>query len=327
MGFKKSVIIPIGCYEMYGHALEDDLKKAGYNVAVLEVPDGEEYKSLEQAGKLYLQLNDFQTERMTPVLALGGGVIGDLAGFVAATYMRGVPLFHIPTTLLSQVDSSIGGKVAVNHSRMKNNIGTFFQPKLVLADLNTLKTLPEKELVNGMAEVIKYGVIRDPDLFNLLETNIERIKSLDMELVEEVVARCAGIKAAVVETDEKDMGLRNILNYGHTIGHTVETVSGFRIHHGSGVGIGMVAAGMISQKMGILPLEDLKRINDLVMKAGLPVRIPGLDIPAMLKAMQHDKKKLEDKVRFILPKTIGEVFISDEVSASTLNEVLESINA
>ena len=236
-------------------------------------------------------------------------MIGDLAGFVAATYMRGVPLFQIPTTLLAQVDSSIGGKVAVNHGQMKNNIGTFYQPRMVLSDTSTLKTLPKQEFINGMAEIIKYGIICDKDLFRLIENNLEQLKSLDAKLVENVISRCAGIKASVVEKDEKDLGLRNILNYGHTVGHAVETVSGFQLTHGQGVAIGMVAAGLISQRLGILADSDLQRIQSTLLRVGLPVKIPGLPVDKLIQAMKHDKKKVEGKIRFVLPKAIGEVFI------------------
>ena len=248
LGFgQKAVVItnPV-VKSLYGDRLKDDLNAAGFDVVVLAVPDGELYKSLDQAGKLFEQLAEFQAERNTPIIALGGGVIGDLAGFVAATYMRGAPLIQIPTTLLAQVDSSVGGKVAVNHGHLKNNIGTFYQPRLVMADSLTLSSLPESELHNGMAEVIKYGAIRDPQLFDLIEHN----PTPKMDLWDDIIARCVAIKARIVEQDEKDLGLRNILNFGHTIGHAVETVSNYNIKHGQGVAIGMVAAATISEREG-----------------------------------------------------------------------------
>ena len=270
-------------------------------------------------------MSEIQAERVTPVLALGGGVIGDLAGFVAATYMRGIPLIHLPTTLLAQVDSSIGGKTAVNHAGLKNQIGVFYQPMLVLADVQALISLPSQELSNGLAEVIKYGIIRDKQLFTLIENNLTEVKSTTFGIIEEVVSRCAGIKAEIVSQDEKDQGLRNILNYGHTVGHAIETVSDFGWKHGQAVAAGMVAATVISYRMGILPGSDTKSIISLIENAGLPVKIKSLDTTAILQAMQHDKKKSGGRTRFILPKCIGEVVINDEVSPVMLEQVLKDL--
>jgi 3-dehydroquinate synthase len=208
--------------KLYGDALNQGLTKDGFSVTTLLVPEGEEQKSLETAGRLYHELTNCYAERTTPILALGGGVIGDLTGFVAATYLRGVPLIQIPTTLLAQVDSSIGGKVAVDHGQLKNKIGAFYQPMLVISDIDTLKTLPSNELANGLAEVIKSAAIRDKKFFAFLETNLDRIKSLDESALEETVFQTAKIKAEVVAKDERDVGLRNILNYGHTIGQNLK---------------------------------------------------------------------------------------------------------
>jgi 3-dehydroquinate synthase len=326
-GFKGRAIIisnPL-VGDLYSDALKGNLENSGFKVVVLEVPDGEEYKSLDQASKLYDQLSDFQAERTTPILALGGGVIGDLAGFVAATYLRGVALIQIPTTLLAQVDSSIGGKVAVNHGQLKNTIGSFFQPRLVLSDISTLKTLPEKEKINGLAEIIKYGIIRDNKLFDLVESNMPRLLSFDRKLLEEVIFLCADIKVKIVEKDERDLGLRNILNYGHTLGHALETVSDFGLRHGSGVAVGMVAAAEISRRMGFLSTQETERIKSVIFSAGLPIKICGGDPKKIIQTMQHDKKKVGGKIRFILSKTIGEVFICDEVSTTLLKQVLEDL--
>jgi 3-dehydroquinate synthase len=256
---------------------------------------------------------------------LGGGVIGDLAGFVAATYMRGMPLVQLPTTLLAQVDSSVGGKTAVNHGQIKNNVGVFYQPKAVIADIDTLNTLPKIELENGLAEVIKYGLIRDKELLHIVRSKIERLKSLTPRLVEEAVARCVSIKAEITEKDEKDLGLRNILNLGHTVGHAVEAVSHYEIKHGQAVAIGMVAAAGIAQKMGILPIDDMEAIKEVIAGAGLPIKLAGLDIDKIGEAMEHDKKKTDGKLRFILPKSIGEVLISDDVRLETVKQVLEEM--
>jgi len=327
MGFRgKAVIITNPTVRaLYGEILLSEIRKAGFETVILEVPDGEEYKSLEWAGRLYNQLHDFQTERMTPVLALGGGVIGDLAGFVAATFMRGLPLLQLPTTLLAQVDSSIGGKVAVNHGKLKNTVGTFYQPQIVIADNSVLKTLPGEEIANGMAEIIKYGIIRDQGLFEIIEKNLDNLSAQNESLLEELIARCAAIKAEVVEKDETDLGPRNILNLGHTIGHAIETASDFQIEHGKGVAVGIIAAGKISRNMGILSQPDLERMGKVISEAGLPVRINGLKIADILQAMQHDKKKAGGKVRFVLPKKIGDVFISDEVTVLQVERVLEEL--
>ena len=308
--------------KLYGNTLKQSLVSRGFKVAILEVPEGEEQKSLETAGRLYQELTDCFAERTTPVLALGGGVIGDLTGFVAATYLRGVPLVQIPTTLLAQVDSSIGGKVAVNHGQLKNKIGAFYQPGLVIADINVLKTLSAVELSDGLAETIKYGVIRDAELFAYLERNIERVRSFDVRALESIVFRSAKIKADVVAKDEFDAGLRNILNFGHTVGHALESVSDFGISHGQAVAIGMGAAARISSWLGFLPDKEVTRIKELIARAGLPVELPILEITRLIHAMKHDKKVLQGRIRFVLPKAVGEVFISDEVTTSLVEQVL-----
>ena len=310
---------------LYGEIVNQALAKEGFTVNTLLVPDGEEQKSLETTGRLYEELTDCYAERMTPVLALGGGVIGDLAGFVAATYMRGVPLIHIPTTLLAQVDSSIGGKVAVDHGKLKNKIGVFYQPRLVIADIDTLKTLPPAELANGLAEVIKSAVIRSKELFIFLGDNISRVKTLDELVLEEIVYQTAGIKAEVVTQDEKDMGLRGILNYGHTIGHAIESVSDFGIRHGNAVAVGMIAAGQISNKMGMLSESDASRLKDTIAEAGLPTDMPELKLEEIIPAMRHDKKVLNEKIRFVLIKNIGNAVITDKVKLSLVEQVLTEL--
>jgi len=312
--------------KLYGNRLKQSLARDGFKVNVLQVPDGEEQKSLEVAGRLYSELSDFYAERTTPILALGGGVIGDLTGFVAATYLRGVPLIQIPTTLLAQVDSSIGGKVAVNHGWLKNRIGAFYQPRLVISDVSTLKTLPKKEFTGGLAEVIKYAVISDNKFFTYLETNLDQIKSLDERTLEEIVSHSAKIKAEVVEKDEKDLGLRNILNYGHTVGHAIETVSDFKVEHGKAIALGMLAAATISNKLGLLDKNELTRLKSLIQRADLPIELPALEVEKIIQAIKHDKKILRGKVRFILPKALGNVFITDEVNLSLVERVLVNWN-
>jgi len=311
---------------LYGNILHQSLTSEGFKVTILEVPEGEEQKSLDTVGSLYNELSNFHAERTTPILALGGGVIGDLTGFVAATYLRGVPLIQIPTTLLAQVDSSIGGKVAVNHGQLKNKIGAFYQPRLVISDITTLKTLPTREISDGLAEIIKYAVIRDKELFTFLERNLDQIKSLDEGLLEEIVSKSAKIKAEVVEKDERDLGVRNILNYGHTVGHAIESASDFKVGHGEAVAIGMLAAGRISSKLGILNQNELIRLKDIIERAGLPIKMPSLEVERIMQAMEHDKKILRGKMRLVLPKSIGNVFVTNEVSPSLIEQILVDWN-
>ena len=308
--------------KLYGNLVKLSLIEAGYKTTILEVPDGEEYKSLESAGKLYQQLAEFGAERSTVILALGGEVIGDLAGFVAATYMRGVPLVQLPTTLLAQCDSSIGGKTAVNHGLLKNEIGAFYQPKMTVADISTLKTLPTEELTGGLAEVIKYAVIKDAQFFVYLEKHLDLIKALDDNVLETIVAKSAQIKVEVVEIDEKDTGLRNILNFGHTVGHAVESVTNFQVAHGQAVAIGMVAAAKIAAELDILDSGNVVRLKSLLEKAGLTTKLPLTEVKPVMQAMRYDKKVQSGKIRFVLPRAIGQVFITDNVSPAIVEKVL-----
>ena len=328
LGFagKAVVITDTTVNELYGQVLETSLSEAGFETVIFSLPPGEKQKSLTNAGRLFTLLSEALADRKTPVLAFGGGVIGDLAGFVAATYMRGLPLVQVPTTLLAQTDSSIGGKVAVDHGRLKNMVGAFYQPKLVISDVGVLKTLNPKLLSDGLAEVIKYGVISDKAFFEYLEKHIEQIKAFNENTLEYVVRKSAEIKAGVVEQDEKDTGLRNILNFGHTIGHAIESVSNFTIGHGEAVGLGMLAAGEISYKLGILRNNELARLKKLIESAGLPVQLPGFKIKSILQAMQHDKKTTAGKSKFILAEGIGKAIISDGVSLSLVEQVLTDWN-
>jgi len=319
---KAAIITDANVKGLYADVLRGGLTNAGFNVTVIEIPAGEDQKSLTTAGRLFRGLSSAYAERTTPVIALGGGVVGDLSGFVAATYMRGVPLIQIPTTLLAQVDSSIGGKTAVDLGKLKNIIGTFYQPRLVVADIDTLETLPEEELTNGLAEIIKSAVIRNRDFFNFLETNMVKVRELQPAVLEDVVLETVRIKAEIVGKDEKEAGLRAILNYGHTIGHAVEAVSGFQLKHGQAVAIGMIAAAKISSRMGMLDEREVAGLEKIVKSAGLPTKMPELDVEKVIQAMKHDKKVLEEKVRFVLLKSIGHAYIADEVDPSLVEEVL-----
>jgi 3-dehydroquinate synthase len=323
LGFNgKAVIITNPTVKnLYGISLRQSLIGNGFKTALLEVPEGEEYKSLDTAGRLYNELTEFGAERSTPVLALGGGIIGDVAGFVAATYMRGVPLVQLPTTLLAQVDSSIGGKVAVNHKQLKNEIGAFYQPRIVITDITTLQTLPPVELTSGLSEIIKYAIIKDKDFFTYLEEHLESIRALDEKSLEYIVAVSARIKAEVVEKDEKDLGLRNILNFGHTLGHAIESVSDFKISHGQAVAMGMMVASGIANEIGVLENTCVVRIRKLLKRAGLMTKVPKLDLNQVLESAMHDKKVTGGKIRFVLPRGIGEVYITDEVNIKVVEKV------
>jgi 3-dehydroquinate synthase len=313
--------------ELYGNSLKTELTVAGLEASILLVPDGEKQKSLETAGMLYKKLTESGADRMTPIIALGGGVIGDLAGFVAATYLRGLPLVQVPTTLLAQVDSSIGGKVAVNYDRIKNKIGAFYQPEFVLADIQTLRTLPVEQLNNGLAEIIKYAVIRDRAFFSYIEQEMDNIKSLGEQALEKTIARSAEIKADVVGRDEKDTGLRNILNYGHTAGHAIESTAEFSIGHGQGVAIGMVIAGRISLNRGLLKREEFDRLKEIIITAGLPADLKQPDTGRIIEAVKQDKKIIGGKIRFILAKSIGNVIIADDISIPEIEKALAAEDA
>ncbi|MBN1366978.1 MAG: 3-dehydroquinate synthase [Dehalococcoidales bacterium] len=328
LGFsgKTVIITDMTVNELYGQVLESSLSGAGFETVVFTLEPGEKQKTLANAGRLFTHLSETLADRKTPVLAFGGGVIGDLAGFVAANFMRGLPLIQVPTTLLAQTDSSIGGKVAVDHGKLKNMVGAFYQPGLVISDVSLLKTLSPELLSDGLAEVIKYGVICNGNFFEYLEKNIARIKGFEKAVLEYIVYKSAAIKAGIVAQDEKDNGLRNILNFGHTVGHAIETVSNFTIGHGRAVGLGMLAAGQLSHKLGMFSPNDLARLKKIIGQAGLPVTLPDFKIELILQAMQHDKKVTGGKVRFILAAGIGEAVISDGVSLSLVEQVLSDWN-
>ncbi len=315
-------------YELYGRMVLESLAAAGFVVQVATVPDGEEYKTLEQAAQLYDAAVEAGLERDSVVLALGGGVIGDLAGFVAATYLRGVLLVHLPTTLLAQVDSSIGGKVAVNHARGKNLIGAFHQPRLVVADTSVLSTLPPGELRTGMAEVVKHGIIRSESYLELVEKNVSRIKRGETAILTEVVEGSCRIKGAVVSRDEKEEGLRMVLNFGHTVGHALEAVTRYRRYrHGEAVAIGMMAACQMGNAAAGFPVEGTRRVQALLDRLGLPTRIEGVKAEEILEHLRYDKKTKRARVRFVLPVVFGETTVTDQVSPGLVREVLHRLGA
>ncbi len=308
---------------LYLAQLTATLEGAGVRVASVVLPDGEAYKNWETLNLIFDALLSDRAERKTTLIALGGGVIGDMTGFAAACYQRGVPFVQIPTTLLSQVDSSVGGKTGINHPLGKNMIGAFYQPKLVLADTDTLKTLPARELSAGLAEVIKYGLIRDADFLAWLEAGMDRLRALDPAAIAHAIYRSCEIKAQVVGEDEREGGIRAILNLGHTFGHAIETGMGYGTWlHGEAVAAGMVMAAQTSQRLGWISEADVARTRALIRAAGLPDVAPDLGVDTYLEYMGHDKKVEGGKMRFVLLKKLGEAVITGDVPAEVLNGVL-----
>ena len=303
------------------------LRDAGFEPELITVPAGETAKSLRTVQSCYDQIAAHRLERKSFVVALGGGVVGDLAGFVAATYLRGIPFVQVPTTLLAQVDSSVGGKVGVNLAAGKNLVGAFYQPRLVLCDLDTLATLPPREFRAGLAEVIKYGIVFDAPFFRRLENDLPKIIQRDAATLGTVVARCCAIKAAVVGQDETESGLRAILNFGHTIGHALEAISGYgKYLHGEAISIGQVAAAKISTKLSGLSANEVGRLESLFHAAGLPrsVRLSTGQREKLFAAMQLDKKVSGGEVKFVLAKKLGEVAIGQKVPRDLIEAVLEN---
>jgi 3-dehydroquinate synthase len=325
LGRRCAVISDANVAPRFARKAMASLKAAGFDALLVTLPAGETAKSLKTVQACYDQLAAHRLERKSFIVALGGGVVGDLAGFVAATYLRGVPFVQVPTTLLAQVDSSVGGKVGVNLKAGKNLVGAFYQPKLVLCDLDTLRTLPKREFRAGLAEVIKYGIIYDEALFERLEKGLERLLKLDSKLLSEVVARCCEIKADVVGQDETETGLRAILNFGHTIGHAIENSAGYgKYLHGEAISIGQVAAAQLSCEVLGLCGGCAERIRDLFRRAGLPtgIRLNPAQRARLLAAMKLDKKVSGAEVRFVLAEQIGKVVWGQSVPQELIERVL-----
>ena len=313
--------------KLYGTALRTGLENEGIKALTFEVPEGESCKSIHQAEKLYDRLIENHCGRETPLIALGGGVVGDLTGFVAATFLRGVPYIQIPTTLLSQVDSSVGGKTAVNHERGKNLIGAFYQPKLVVIDLGSLKTLPKDEFRAGLAEIIKYGIIEDPLLFAYLEDNTEKILNQDRDCLLHIIETSCSIKAKVVEKDEKESRYRMVLNFGHTIGHAIEALTSYSMFkHGEAVAIGMIYAAKFSHITGQCSHDVVDRIQSLIKKFGFITELPDFPPEQYIESMYLDKKAMDKKIRFITVRELGSVDIVDAISEQSMTETLMDDN-
>lgn len=311
----------------HAEAAVKSLAVAGFEPMLIEIAAGETAKNLKTVASCYDRLAAKRLERKSFVVALGGGVVGDLAGFVAATYLRGIPFVQIPTTLLAQVDSSVGGKVGVNLKAGKNLVGAFYQPRLVLCDLDTLKTLPEREYRSGLAEVIKYGIIYDARLFSRLERDLPKLLAREAATLTQVIGRCCQIKAEVVQQDETEGGLRAILNLGHTIGHGLEAISRYGTYlHGEAISIGQVAAAQLSQTLTGLAANDVQRIVNLFKNAGLPtsVSLSRTQRSQLLEAMQLDKKVSAGEVQFVLARSIGRVEFGHRVPSEALQELLQS---
>lgn len=330
LGKKVLLVSNSTIFPHYGERAIASLQASGFNVNTCILPDGESHKTLDEVQKIYSAALQNRLERSSTMVALGGGVIGDMTGFAAATWLRGINFIQVPTTLLSMVDASIGGKTGVNHPQGKNLIGAFHQPRLVLIDPAVLNTLPAREFRAGMAEVIKYGVIWDTQLFSQMEEcdRLSSINDIKTNLSHTILNRSCQAKADVVSKDEKEAGLRAILNYGHTIGHAVESLTGYTlVNHGEAVGIGMVAAGKIAVELGMWKQEETQRQDTLIQKANLPTQLPsGLDIEAIIEALQVDKKVKAGKVRFVLPTEIGVVTVTDEVPTETIRKVLQEMS-
>jgi len=321
--------------DLYGDEVRKGFKK---RPVTLEVPRGERYKNMKAAAKLYDDLVKYGAHRDSLIITLGGGVTCDLGGFIAATYMRGIDYLPVPTTLLAQVDAAIGGKTGVNHPKCKNLIGCFYQPKAVYIDVNTLGTLPARELRTGLAEVVKYGVIEDADFFKFLEANSHHLntkafededtKRAALKLWLTIVTESVKIKARIVAKDEREAGLRMILNYGHTVGHSIESLTRYRAYnHGEAVAVGMVAAARIAQKMKLCESELVERLKGLLEKLGLPTEVEGLPAKKLIAGLAIDKKVSAGLVNFVLPEKMGKVVIRNDVPVSVIRQVLAEMGA
>ena len=324
-GERCAIITDKNAGKFFARTVFDSLVRAGFSPVLVTIPAGETAKNLRTVEACYNQLAAHRLERESFVVALGGGVVGDLAGFVAASYLRGIPFVQVPTTLLAQVDSSVGGKTGVNLRAGKNLVGAFYQPRLVVCDLDTLKTLPEREFRAGLAEVIKYGIIFDAALFARIEKELPEILKRNQKILAPIVARCCEIKARVVSQDETESGLRAILNFGHTIGHAIENGLGYgKFLHGEAIAIGQAAEARLSQKILKLPERDSERIENLFERAGLPTRIKlnSSQRGKFFDAMRLDKKARDGEIRFVLARRIGIVEFGQKVPAGAVEPTL-----
>ncbi len=313
---------------LYGETLREELSKAGLSAELIAFPAGEGSKNIETVLFLVRKLLAASLDRKSALIALGGGVVGDVVGFVASLYMRSLPYVQIPTTLLAQVDSSIGGKTAIDLDEGKNLLGTFYQPRAVFTDPRFLETLPEEEFASGLAEVVKYGIIAGGELFGLLEKKMAALKAGQRDVLGPVIERCCTIKKELVEIDEKDQGPRRFLNFGHTLGHALEAASAYRLSHGKGVAIGMMAASRLAEKVCGLPPADRLRIERLIKEAGLPTAIPGdMNTDLIMTKLQSDKKKSGQTVNFVLLQNIGAPLVTGAASEALVRQTVEELKS
>ncbi|OGA19130.1 MAG: 3-dehydroquinate synthase [Betaproteobacteria bacterium RIFCSPLOWO2_12_FULL_63_13] len=318
-GSRTAVVSNTTVAPLYLEPLVAGLTACGLDVVRIILPDGETYKNWGTLNLIYDQLLAARCDRQTTIIALGGGVIGDLAGFAAASYQRGVPYLQVPTTLLAQVDSSVGGKTAINHPGGKNMIGAFYQPIAVVADVNTLATLPDRELRAGLAEVIKHGLLTDLEFFEWIEANIDQLLARDTEALTHAVHRSCAIKAQIVALDERETGTRALLNLGHTFGHAIETAMGYGVWlHGEAVAAGIAMAADLSRRLGILSEADLRRVISVLERAGLPVSAPAIALPRFIELISVDKKAAAGRVRFVLLEGLGSAIVRGDVPQDAL---------
>jgi len=314
--------------KLFGSRVEQALISSGFGVRFETVPDSEKSKSEKECMKLLNNVSKFDTRRKVFIVALGGGVVGDLAGFTASIYKRGVPYVQIPTTLLSQVDSAIGGKTAIDLSAGKNLAGAFYQPRLVFTDVSFLESLPKKEMISGLAEVIKYGIIKSPDLFRFVEKNYKDILKCDKKTIQHIVYECSLIKSRIVEKDEKDnKNVRIILNLGHTMGHAIEAAANYSkfYNHGQAVGLGILASVYIAREMGFLTEVDGSRIENIIKNIGLPIKLNNVNLKNILLAQRHDKKFIHGKNRFVLPARIGKTIVKEGIPEALIKKSIEML--
>ena len=311
----------------HGKALISSLKKEGFSVKIIAIPSGEQAKSAQQAFKIIEKVARYDVMKKIFIIAFGGGVVGDLTGYVASAYKRGIPYVQIPTTFLAQIDSAIGGKVAIDLPVGKNLVGSYYHPKLVFSDVAVLKTLNVRQIRNGLAEAVKYGVIYDQQLFKFIENNFNRILKLDFKALLKVVSRSSEIKTAVVESDEKETkGIRTILNFGHTVGHAIEAAAEYHdYHHGEAIALGMRVAAEISYQLKLMKRKEVLRLNQLLTNIGLPKRIKKVNLRKILSMMRHDKKFISRKNRFVLSTGLGHVKIVENIPMSVIVDAIKSI--
>jgi len=327
-GRRSLVVTHPSLASIYGDRLRAALRQAGFQTDLISIPEGESSKSLEWAQRLYDAAIQYGFDRTSVFIALGGGVVGDLVGFAAATYMRGVGFAQVPTSLLAQVDASVGGKVAIDYGGAKNLVGAFHQPCAVVIDTDTLKTLPDRHYHAGLAEVVKYGIISDADFFSYLEQHREEIVRKDPTVLAFVIRRCCELKAAVVAADERDLGMRAILNYGHTAGHALEAAKGLdtSLLHGEAVAIGMMVAGWIAVEMGRVGHDFVERQRRLLEALGLPVSVSIDSVDPLMEWMLLDKKAVDGSLRFVLPSRMGAVDLVADVQPDTIRRALQAVS-